>query len=160
VATTTPEILLLNSMTGSVVRQATTPSVITDLWFSHSVLLSGSSDGFLRTHDPRTGMTKEGGESLVKAHYGGVQGIQAGGNFLFTIGWGMRWMSLVITIQYLMSTAGSLDLSRIRWSRSMTYGQCDLSHLSRSRPVLPLSTFYRGDPRALRSPQIKVLSIL
>jgi hypothetical protein len=90
VATSTPEILLLNSMTGNVIRQASSPSAITELQFSHSVLLSGSSDGFLRKHDPRTGMRKEDGESLVKAHAGGVQDLQVSGNFVFTIGWGIR----------------------------------------------------------------------
>lgn len=72
-------------------RQASTMSMITHLQFTHSFLLSGSSDGYLYTHDPRTGLRKEDGESLVKAHVSGIQGLQCSGNFAFTIGWGLRW---------------------------------------------------------------------
>lgn len=55
------------------------------------MLLSGSSDGFLRIHDPRTGMIRSGGaESLVRAHFSGIQGLQSTGNFAFTIGLGER----------------------------------------------------------------------
>ncbi|KAF8894503.1 ubiquitin carboxyl-terminal hydrolase-domain-containing protein [Infundibulicybe gibba] len=82
------ELLFLNALTGSVIRQAPTPSVVTQLQFSHSVLLSGSSDGFLRTHDPRTGLGRA--ESHVRAHSSGVQCIQTSGNFVFTIGLGER----------------------------------------------------------------------
>lgn len=90
-ATTNLELLFLNSMTGSVVRQAPTPSVVTQLQFSHSVLLSGSSDGFLRVHDPRTGMGRAGAaESVIKSHMGSIQGLQTVGNFAFTIGMGER----------------------------------------------------------------------
>jgi hypothetical protein len=92
VSTATPELLLLNSMTGTVVRDVPTPSMLTHLQFSYSSLLSGSSDGFLRVHDPRTGLGKEEGESAVKAHVSGIQGLQAGGNFIYTIGFGMRLM--------------------------------------------------------------------
>jgi PAB-dependent poly(A)-specific ribonuclease subunit 2 len=78
-------------MTGSIVRQAPVPS-ITHLQFSHSFLLSGSSDGYLRVHDPRTGMTRaSGAESHVKAHFSGIQGLETAGNFAFTIGLGVRW---------------------------------------------------------------------
>ncbi|KII89238.1 hypothetical protein PLICRDRAFT_160474 [Plicaturopsis crispa FD-325 SS-3] len=90
VATDTPELLLLNSLTGSVVRKAPTPSVISHLQFSHSCLLSGSSDGFLRAHDPRTAMRREEGESLVRAHHTAIQGLQTSGNFVYTTGWSMR----------------------------------------------------------------------
>lgn len=90
-ATTNLELLFLNSMTGSVVRQVPTTSVLTQLQFSHSVLLSGSSDGFLRVHDPRTGMGRAGAaESVIKSHTGSIQGLQTIGNFAFTIGMGER----------------------------------------------------------------------
>ncbi|RDB20983.1 PAB-dependent poly(A)-specific ribonuclease subunit PAN2 [Hypsizygus marmoreus] len=83
------ELLYINSMTGIAVRQITTPSMITHLQPSHSMLLSGSTDGYLRTHDIRTG--RSGGmESLVKAHSSGIQGLQTAGNFAFTIGLGER----------------------------------------------------------------------
>ena len=79
-------------MTGATIRQVQTSSVLTHLELSHSFLLSGSSDGYLRVHDPRTGMTRTGSaENLVKAHARSVQGLQATGNFVFTIGMGERW---------------------------------------------------------------------
>lgn len=90
-ATTNLELLFLNSMTGGVVRQVPTTSVVTQLQFSHSMLLSGSSDGFLRVHDPRTGMGRaSGAESVIKSHVGSIQGLQTIGNFAFTIGMGER----------------------------------------------------------------------
>lgn len=54
------------------------------------MLVSGASDGYLRLHDPRTGMTKSGADGSVKAHKSGIQGLQATGNFVFTIGLGER----------------------------------------------------------------------
>ncbi|TFK42698.1 ubiquitin carboxyl-terminal hydrolase-domain-containing protein [Crucibulum laeve] len=85
------ELLLLNSMTGSVVRKVPTTSLITHLQFSPSILLSGSSDGYLRVHDPRTAMlNNNGSESVVKAHSSSVQGLETSGNLIFTIGMGER----------------------------------------------------------------------
>ncbi|KIJ63247.1 hypothetical protein HYDPIDRAFT_175993 [Hydnomerulius pinastri MD-312] len=89
-ATSTPEIVLLNSMTGSTVRQVSVPSHITNLQFSHSTLLCASADGYVRAHDPRTGVRREGGDGSVHAHSSGVQDLQAAGNFFFTIGWSIR----------------------------------------------------------------------
>ncbi|KAF9234026.1 ubiquitin carboxyl-terminal hydrolase-domain-containing protein [Melanogaster broomeanus] len=89
-ATSTPEIVLLNSMTGSVLRQASVPSHITNLQFSHSTLLSASADGYVRAHDPRTGVRGENSDGSVHAHSSGVQDLQATGNFFFTIGWSLR----------------------------------------------------------------------
>jgi hypothetical protein len=55
------------------------------------MLLSGSSDGYLRVHDPRTGMGRTGAtENAVKAHSSSIEGIQTTGNFVFTIGMGER----------------------------------------------------------------------
>ncbi|KAJ7063521.1 ubiquitin carboxyl-terminal hydrolase-domain-containing protein [Mycena amicta] len=87
-SSTSPELLLLNSMTGDILRQAPTPSLITHLEFSHSAILSGASDGFVRTHDPRTAINKPEGQFM--AHYAGIQGLQTTGNFAFTIGLGIR----------------------------------------------------------------------
>ena len=91
-ATSAPELLLLNGVTGSLIRQASTPSLIEHLQYSHTVLLSGSADGFLRTHDPRTGLRRDGGgaENVVLAHAGGVSGLQVSGNYVYTIGWTHR----------------------------------------------------------------------
>ncbi|KAF5372867.1 hypothetical protein D9758_001617 [Tetrapyrgos nigripes] len=91
VATINNDLLLLNAMTGSVIREVQTPSLVTHLEFSHSLLLSGSADGYLRTHDPRTGLVhNSGSENAVKAHYSGIQGLQTIGNFVFTIGLSLR----------------------------------------------------------------------
>jgi PAB-dependent poly(A)-specific ribonuclease subunit 2 len=87
---TNTQLVFLNSMTGSIVREVVTPSLVTHLHLSHSVLVSGSSDGNLRIHDPRTGIIKPNVESFVKAHKRGIQGIQATGNLIFTIGLGER----------------------------------------------------------------------
>ncbi|KAJ7724179.1 ubiquitin carboxyl-terminal hydrolase-domain-containing protein [Mycena maculata] len=87
-ASTGSELLLLNSMTGSILRQAPSPSLITHLEFSHSAILSGASDGYVRTHDPRTALNRA--ESQIMAHYSGIQGLQTTGNFVFTIGLGVR----------------------------------------------------------------------
>jgi PAB-dependent poly(A)-specific ribonuclease subunit 2 len=80
--------IFLNSMTGNVVRKVSTSSVITHLQFSSSALISGSADGYLRLHDPRTGITHSSGSehNLVKAHQCSIQGLQTTGNYIFTIG--------------------------------------------------------------------------
>ncbi|KAG6814297.1 hypothetical protein H0H92_013422 [Tricholoma furcatifolium] len=52
------ELLYINSITGVTLRQTTTPSVINHLQASHTLLLSGSSDGYLRTHDPRSNSSR------------------------------------------------------------------------------------------------------
>lgn len=87
------ELLLLNTLTGGIVRQAPVASVITHLQFSHSNLLSASTDGYIRIHDPRTGIQRENGESSAQAHSSGVQDLQVTGNFFFTTGWSLRFMS-------------------------------------------------------------------
>lgn len=85
------EMVFLSPATGALVRQVSTTSVLTQLEHSHSMLLSGSSDGFVRVHDLRTGMGRAGGaENLVKAHARSVEGLKTSGNFVFTIGMGER----------------------------------------------------------------------
>lgn len=97
VSLTTLELLFLNSMTGRTVRQVPTSSMLTHLLYSHSSLISGSADGYIRIHDPRTGMTRNGAsESLVKAHIGAISGLQATSNFIFSIGMGERFCALVL----------------------------------------------------------------
>ncbi|KAJ6488514.1 ubiquitin carboxyl-terminal hydrolase-domain-containing protein [Mycena vitilis] len=86
-SSTASELLLLNTMNGSILRQAPTPSLISHLEFSHSAILSGASDGYIRTHDPRTAINRP--ESQILAHYSGIQGLQTTGNYIFTIGLGM-----------------------------------------------------------------------
>lgn len=91
VSLTGSELALLSPMTGTCIRQVSTTSVLTQLELSHSMLLSGSLDGYLRVHDPRTGMGRSSGsQNFVKAHTRSVQGLQAVGNFIFSIGMGER----------------------------------------------------------------------
>ncbi|KAF7970658.1 hypothetical protein HWV62_23300 [Athelia sp. TMB] len=90
VATTSPEILEVNGATGQVIRNTPTPSIVNHLQYTHSCLLSGSSDGVLRVHDDRSATRRGHGESSVKAHHDGIQGLQSSGNLVFTIGWGLR----------------------------------------------------------------------
>ena len=94
-ATNVPELLLINNSTGSLVRQWSAPSLITHLVSSHTLLLSGSADGFLRTHDVRVGKTADNSENSVKAHAKGIQGLEVSGNLVFTIGWGLRSISAI-----------------------------------------------------------------
>ncbi|KAF8201644.1 ubiquitin carboxyl-terminal hydrolase-domain-containing protein [Pholiota molesta] len=85
------EMDLISPMTGFSIRKVPTTAVLTQLELTHSMLLSGSSDGYLRVHDPRTGMGRSGGaQNFVKAHARSVQGLQTAGNFLFSIGMGER----------------------------------------------------------------------
>jgi hypothetical protein len=93
VATSSPELLFLNGVSGAVIRRAPSASIIEHLHYSHTVLLSGSVDGYLRTHDPRTGLRREASsaEASVQAHVAGVKGMQANGNYVYTIGWGLRY---------------------------------------------------------------------
>ena len=92
-STTAPELVLLNAITGNTVRVAPSSSVVTHLQFSHSALLAASADGFVRVHDPRTGLLRESGENSVLAHGSGMQGLQVSGNYFYTIGWSVRWVA-------------------------------------------------------------------
>jgi PAB-dependent poly(A)-specific ribonuclease subunit 2 len=91
----TMELAFISTMTGAVIRQVQTSSLATHLELSHTFLVSGSSDGYIRVHDPRTGMGRSGGaEDLVKAHALSIQGLQTAGNYIFTIGMGERYVGL------------------------------------------------------------------
>lgn len=92
------ELAFISTMTGAVIRQVQTASLLTHLELSHTFLVSGSSDGYVRVHDSRTGLTRSGGaENLINAHARSIQGLQAVGNYIFTIGMGERqvWLSTV-----------------------------------------------------------------
>lgn len=106
--------LFLNSMTGNVVRQVPTSSIITHLHFSSSALISGSADGYLRLYDPRTGMARSGGSEhkAVKAHQCSIQGLQTTGNYIFTIGRSER-----CTIMLLINQFPSFNVGFFRQSR-------------------------------------------
>ena len=93
VATSALELLLLNPLTGSIVRQSLFSSPVTQLHYSHSFLLSGDANGFVRCHDPRTGLRRDGGaEATAKAHESEIQGLQSSGSYVYTIGWGLRYV--------------------------------------------------------------------
>ena len=85
-ATTAPDVVLFNALTGALLRQVPVSSHVSHLAFSHSTLLCASADGYVRTHDPRTALRRENGDTAVLAHASGVQDLQASGNFFFTIG--------------------------------------------------------------------------
>ncbi|TCD70609.1 poly(A)-specific ribonuclease [Steccherinum ochraceum] len=85
--TAAQELLAINSQTGDVVRKTSAMSIYSHLVHTHSLLVSGSSDGSVRTHDTRSGNTIL---HTTTAHLSGVQGLQASGNFIFTIGAGIR----------------------------------------------------------------------
>jgi hypothetical protein len=91
-AATSTELLFLNGVSGAVIRRAPSSTIIEHLHYSHTVLVSGGSDGYIRTHDPRTGLKRDntGSESSIQAHFAGVAGIQTNGNYVYTIGWGLR----------------------------------------------------------------------
>lgn len=95
-ASASPELAFLNDVTGDVIRRIPVPSMINHMHLSHTFLLTGSLDGYVRTHDPRGGARRlDGGtESSVFAHAGGVQGLQSSGNYVYTIGWGYRYVRL------------------------------------------------------------------
>jgi hypothetical protein len=90
-STSESELLYISSLTGLVVRQIPTPSLVTQLQSSHLMLLSGSADGYLRTHDPRMNSSRAM-ENSVKAHPGSIQGLQTTGNLVFTVGLGERFV--------------------------------------------------------------------
>lgn len=81
----------LSPVTGTAIRKIPTASLLTHLELSHSMLISGSADGYLRIDDTRTGMGRGGGaENFIKAHATSIQGLETVGNFIFTIGMGER----------------------------------------------------------------------
>jgi hypothetical protein len=157
-ASASPELAFLNDLTGDVVQKSTVPSIVNHMQLSHTFLLSGSSDGYVRTHDPRsTGRRIEGGaEGSVFAHAGGVQGLQASGNYFYTIGWGFRCINCPLcpasSSDHLL---GSRVLSQILWSRYMICELCDPYHLYPSRMVLHSSAQCRKRTRASLSYPIK-----
>ncbi|PSS06529.1 hypothetical protein PHLCEN_2v3677 [Hermanssonia centrifuga] len=85
--TAAQELLAINSQTGDIVRKSPAISIYTHLVNAPNVLLSGSSDGYVRSHDPRTSTSTI---NAIQAHASGIQGLQANGNFIYTIGLGMR----------------------------------------------------------------------
>ena len=92
VSTTSPELLELNSLTGQTIRKSPMVSIINHLQYTHTFLLAGSSDGMLRILDERSNSRRDIGQSSVKAHPSGIQGMQHNGNnFVYTIGCSLRW---------------------------------------------------------------------
>ena len=92
VATDAQELIYLNELTGDVIRRTSVAGIINQLHFSHSLLLTGSSDGYIRSYDIRNPSRRtDSAENSVYAHAGGVQGLQNSGNYVYSIGWGYRW---------------------------------------------------------------------
>ncbi|OBZ75634.1 PAB-dependent poly(A)-specific ribonuclease subunit PAN2 [Grifola frondosa] len=91
-ATAAPEVLMINSQTGDVLRRSPAPSVLTELHFAPSDMyfLSGSADGWLRLHDYRDGSTVSRSPNSVKAHAGSIHGVLTTATLAYTIGLGIR----------------------------------------------------------------------
>ncbi|KAI0350212.1 hypothetical protein OH77DRAFT_1431210 [Trametes cingulata] len=92
VSTAAPELLLLNTQTGAVVRRTPAPSILTHLHYtaSQSYFVSGDADGWVRLHDPRDLTSRSTSSNSVKAHISGIQGIETSSALLYTIGLGIR----------------------------------------------------------------------
>jgi hypothetical protein len=121
-------------MTGSVVRTSPCPSVISHLQFSHSCIVSGSLDGCIRTHDPRTALIRElNTETVSKAHASGFAGIECSGNFLFTIGWGLRY-----SVSLFPPTPHRLNLTN-RQSRPIPDQLVKVYDMRTMRPLPPVA---------------------
>ncbi|KAG8787431.1 poly(A)-specific ribonuclease [Serendipita sp. 397] len=85
------ELLTLNTTNGAVTRTIPCYPQILRLHATHSVVLSGSSDGLLRKHDLRAATKRDfGSEASIRAHQGSIQAIEASGNWIYTIGWSSR----------------------------------------------------------------------
>lgn len=109
VATSAPELMLVNSSTGSIVRHSPSISVATHILSSHSQLVVGFSDGWIRTYDGRSSRFGEHSEASVKAHLKGIQGLEVSGNYAFTIGYGLRYIhsfSRGMSLFWLMTRQG------------------------------------------------------
>ena len=103
-----PELALLDTRTAAVVRQWPVNSLVTHLVSSHTLLLSGSADGTIRTHDVRHKGRIDASESYIKAHLRGVQGLEVSGNLVFSIGWGERFVMHNVLLRFcLMHITGS-----------------------------------------------------
>lgn len=85
--TAAQELLAINSQNGALVRKTSAVSIYTHLVCTPNILLTGASDGYIRTIDPRTSIPTASG---VQAHPSGISGLQASGTFIYTIGLGMR----------------------------------------------------------------------
>lgn len=158
VSTSGSELLLVNAMTGSLSRQATTPSIVTHLEFSHNILLTGSADGYVRAYDPRTGIVRNGGsESMVKAHYGGIQGLQTAGNFIFTIGMSLRYVFLQSCLSCFHWFAVNPALFPIPLSKYTTSVTC--ARFLRSRLQLVLHSSMSSQTVPLLSPSPPMMAI-
>ena len=86
------EFFAINSQTGDIIRRSPTVSIYSHLAHGTNVILSGGSDGYIRSHDPRTSSTV----NAVQAHVSGVQGLLASGNFICSIGLGTRYIPLIM----------------------------------------------------------------
>ncbi|CAL1703566.1 unnamed protein product [Somion occarium] len=86
-ATSGQELLSINAHTGDVLRSTPVTSIYNQLVDTHFGLACGSSDGYVRIHDSRRSLDVV---HTIQAHLNGVQGLEAGSNFLCTIGMGTR----------------------------------------------------------------------
>ncbi|CAE6448890.1 unnamed protein product [Rhizoctonia solani] len=82
---------IVNAVSGASLRRVSSPFNVSHLAHVGTLLVSGTVDGMLRTHDFRTrGREDTAAESSCIAHTGGIQALEAAGNYIFTAGWGIR----------------------------------------------------------------------
>ncbi|KAG8714993.1 poly(A)-specific ribonuclease [Ceratobasidium sp. 423] len=82
---------IVNTVSGASLRRVSSPFNVSHLAHVGTLLVSGTVDGMLRTHDFRTrGREDTAAESSCIAHTGGIQALEAAGNYIFTAGWGIR----------------------------------------------------------------------
>ncbi|GAB1517761.1 poly(A)-specific ribonuclease [Rhizoctonia solani] len=82
---------IVNAISGASLRRVSSPFNVSHLAHVGTLLVSGTVDGMLRTHDFRTrGREDTAAESSCIAHTGGIQALEAAGNYIFTAGWGIR----------------------------------------------------------------------
>ncbi|QRV85967.1 PAB-dependent poly(A)-specific ribonuclease subunit PAN2 [Ceratobasidium sp. AG-Ba] len=82
---------IVNAVTGASMRHVQSPSHVSHLAHIHTLLVSGSVDGVLRTHDFRArGREESASENSCIAHTGGIQALETSGQYILTAGWGIR----------------------------------------------------------------------
>ena len=84
---TQPQMVVVNTHTGSVVRQVDSLSNLLFLRKTPRLVASGAADGLVRFHDPRAGLKTE---QSFSAHLGGLTGLETAGWNVMTMGYTVK----------------------------------------------------------------------
>ncbi len=79
-------LLVVNKNSGSVVRKVPSEAAIAQICKSSRMVCIGSTGGHIQMRDPRSLSI----EHRLHAHPGGLIGLAAEGNLVYSIGWTMR----------------------------------------------------------------------